>query len=96
MQYATATTKGQITIPASIRKELNIEPGTRVLFVPTESGYELCPMKEDPLKSLKGMFSNNEENLPIDELVVAAERAVAQDYAHKFGSQSEVEDENDE
>jgi AbrB family looped-hinge helix DNA binding protein len=28
--YATVSTKGQLVIPASIREELGIEPGTRV------------------------------------------------------------------
>jgi AbrB family looped-hinge helix DNA binding protein len=30
--YSTVSTKGQIVIPAAVREELEIEPGTRVSF----------------------------------------------------------------
>jgi AbrB family looped-hinge helix DNA binding protein len=32
MELATVTSKGQITIPASIRKELRLKEGSKVLF----------------------------------------------------------------
>lgn len=36
------TSKGQITLPASLRKELGLKPGDRVDFVPNaKGGYEL-------------------------------------------------------
>jgi antitoxin PrlF len=38
MYKATVTAKGQITLPAPIRKKLNIEPGESVAFLPGENG----------------------------------------------------------
>lgn len=35
------TTKGQVTIPAEIRRMLEIEPGDRVAFRVTDDGVEL-------------------------------------------------------
>ncbi|MDR1089028.1 MAG: AbrB/MazE/SpoVT family DNA-binding domain-containing protein [Coriobacteriales bacterium] len=32
MELATVTSKGQITIPASVRKELRLKEGSKVLF----------------------------------------------------------------
>jgi len=33
---ATVTSKGQVTLPASVRRALSIETGDRLLFVPVE------------------------------------------------------------
>ena len=33
MELAKITTKGQITIPAEIRKKLHLKPGDKVLFI---------------------------------------------------------------
>ena len=33
MELATVTSKGQITIPVSIRRELNLKEGSKVLFI---------------------------------------------------------------
>ena len=42
MSTATLTSKGQITIPADVRRELNVEAGDRVEFVQVEPGrYEV-------------------------------------------------------
>jgi AbrB family looped-hinge helix DNA binding protein len=77
MPIATATTKGQITIPAEIRKQLKIESGTRVRFEITEDGCIFTPLPEDSLEQMKGMFSNNGVNLSIDELIEATGQAAA-------------------
>jgi len=77
MVYATATSKGQITIPVVIRKSLGIEAGTRVRFVPTADGCELQPVKTDSLKLMKGMFAGGGVELSIDDInQVIADSAV--------------------
>ncbi len=46
MVAATLTSKGQITIPAEVRRALGLHAGSRVAFVPARSGgYELRPVK---------------------------------------------------
>lgn len=41
---ATVTSKGQITIPAEVRRALGLRTGSKVNFVPTSSGtYEMVP-----------------------------------------------------
>lgn len=42
----SVTTKGQVTIPKTIRKELGIAPGDEVVFEETDEGYVL--QKEVP------------------------------------------------
>jgi antitoxin PrlF len=39
----TVTSKGQVTIPAEIRRLLEVSPGDQVLFRVTESSVELQP-----------------------------------------------------
>lgn len=56
MPSATMTTKGQITVPATVRNQLGLEPGTRVQFIELpDGGYELKPAAL-PVTDLKGFF----------------------------------------
>lgn len=40
----TVTTKGQVTIPAEIRRLLKVEPGDKIMFRVTEGTVELQPI----------------------------------------------------
>lgn len=56
MTAATITTKGQITIPASVRADLNVGPGDRVEFVKVAEGHwEMLPAVAD-VSRLRGMI----------------------------------------
>ena len=56
MASATLTSKGQITIPASVRADLGLEAGTRVEFVKiAEKKYAILPATIS-IMSLRGMF----------------------------------------
>jgi len=51
----TITSKGQITIPKSIRKQLGVDPADKVTFVVHESGQvELRPVRFT-IEQLKGI-----------------------------------------
>jgi AbrB family looped-hinge helix DNA binding protein len=53
---ATLTSKGRITIPLRVRKNLKINEGDRVAFVLIEAGrYELVVENSD-VTALKGLF----------------------------------------
>lgn len=43
METAKVTSKGQVTIPLSIREILHLEPGSTVMFKVTEKGIILSP-----------------------------------------------------
>lgn len=56
MTTATLTTKGQITIPAEVRKDLKVDAGDRVEFVRIAPGrYEFVAATQE-VTALKGMF----------------------------------------
>jgi len=71
MPTATVTSKGQITIPASVRKALNVDSGDRVEFVEIESGrFELVAATRS-VTELKGMFGSPARTVSIEEMNAA-------------------------
>lgn len=59
MDAAYVTTKGQLVIPARIRRKLGIKPGTKVCFV--ERGGEILfqPVTKEYIKSVCGMLKSS-------------------------------------
>ena len=58
MDSAYVTTKGQLVIPARIRRKLGIKPGTKVCFV--ERGEEVLfqPVTKEYIRSVCGMLKS--------------------------------------
>ena len=71
MTTATVTSKGQITIPASVRAGLHVEAGDRVEFLEVEPGrYELIAATRSVI-ALKGMFGKTKKNVSIEDMNAA-------------------------
>ncbi len=78
----TATTKGQVVIPSSVRKRLGITAGTRIQVEVDEATSQiiLTPITRDYIKSLAGKF----RGLPLLEDLMR-ERALDREREdHKF------------
>lgn len=56
MPTATLTSKGQITIPSSIRKRLGLKTGDRIDFVLEPSGRVTLASKQAPFEDLRGIL----------------------------------------
>ena len=56
MSEATMTSKGQITIPADIRKALGLTAGERVVFTQLDDGTTVMRAKTRSILELKGML----------------------------------------
>ena len=58
MDAAYVTSKGQLVIPARIRRKLGIKPGTKVCFV--ERGGEILfqPVTKEYIRSVCGMLKS--------------------------------------
>ena len=68
MSTATLTSKGQITIPADVRRILNVQTGDRVEFVQVEPGrFELVAATQS-VRDLKGLFGTATRTVTIDEM----------------------------
>ncbi len=78
MTTATVTSKGQITIPADVRRELNVGTGDRVEFVQIEPGrYEVVAATRS-VRELKGLFGKAKRTVSIEEMNKSiAERAAS-------------------
>lgn len=59
MDTAYVTTKGQLVIPARLRRRFGIKPGTKVCFV--ERGNEILfqPVTKEYIKSVCGMLKSD-------------------------------------
>lgn len=77
MPTATVTSKGQITIPAEVRRSLGLEPGSRVAFLPMDNGaYELVPAT-GTVRSLKGCVPAPATPVTVEQMEAAVADAAA-------------------
>ena len=74
MTTATVTSKGQITIPASVREGLNVGTGNRVEFLEVGPGrYELIAATRS-VTALKGMFGKAEKSVSVEDMNAAIKK----------------------
>ena len=71
MSQATMTTKGQITIPAEVRKALNLNAGDKVVFITRESGEVVIFPATRDVKSIKGMIQKPADPVSLDAMDAA-------------------------
>jgi antitoxin PrlF len=57
MPTATLTSKGQITVPQSVRQALGLHAGTKVDFVPLADGFKVVAVQGASAAGLKGRFA---------------------------------------
>lgn len=79
MSTALLTSKGQITIPADVRKALNVGAGDRLEFVEVEPGRFEVVVATRSVTELKGRFGKASRTVSIEEMnaVIAARGASA-------------------
>jgi AbrB family looped-hinge helix DNA binding protein len=68
MATAAVTSKGQITIPAEIRKKLGLKPGDRVRFIEGPNGEFILKPKTGSLMDLKGFVKWKGKPVTIEEM----------------------------
>jgi AbrB family looped-hinge helix DNA binding protein len=57
MPTATLTSKGQVTIPLSLRTALGLHPGSQLDFIQENNGFRAIPVAAESTRKLKGRFS---------------------------------------
>lgn len=73
------TSKGQITVPADVRRELGLDTGVQVEFVRDEQGeYRIRP-KRGSIRQLKGSLPRPEKPVTLKQMdaVIASSAARA-------------------
>ena len=56
MEIAYVTSKGQLVIPAKIRRKLGIKPGTKICFVERDHEVLFQPVTKEHIRNLAGML----------------------------------------
>jgi AbrB family looped-hinge helix DNA binding protein len=82
--------KGQVTIPRSIRRRLNLKKGDLVTFVSTENGVVIKSLdlaSEDLLKALSKMLQAR--GIDLDEVLRRSQQVSADTLAKEFKLQSD-------
>ena len=68
MTTATVTSKGQITIPVSVRNDLKVGTGDRVEFIQIAPGrYEFVAVTHS-INELKGMFGKPAKTVSVEDM----------------------------
>jgi len=71
------TSKGQVTIPAKVRNELNINAGSLVGFLPGDDGtYYIKPIEKDPLDALRGFLKYAGPPVSLEDMDNAISKAI--------------------
>ena len=73
MAVATLTSKGQITMPMSVRKALGLRPGAKVDFIAQDDGFKVVAL-DTQVSTLKGRFAGRATK-PVS--LEAMDRAIA-------------------
>jgi len=69
MSDAAVTSKGQITIPADIRRQMNLEPQDRVVFTILPNGTTVMRAKKRAIQALAGAVKSNvKKRVKIDDM----------------------------
>jgi len=56
METSVVTTKGQVVIPAKIRRKFGIKKGTRVAFIEQDKKLIIQPLDKNYFESLAGII----------------------------------------
>jgi len=84
-QWAVVIRKGQVTVPAEIRRELELREGDKVAFVLDEGGVRLV-RATSVVGRTAGALKGRKPPLTAEELREAAERTIAQEAVERAGS----------
>jgi len=63
MNIVKVAVKGQIVIPAELRKKCHITKGTRVMVTERDGEIVLKPLLSNPIEEAKGIFKGGESAL---------------------------------
>ena len=83
-QSATLTRKGQVTIPAPIRKLLGVGPRDKISFIVDQDGVRLT-RGTSVVEATAGMFRSAQPAMSAEELREHAADAIAQGAVERMG-----------
>jgi AbrB family looped-hinge helix DNA binding protein len=89
MQYTTTTTsKGQVTIPKSVRDKLGLKPGVKIDIYPTEEGFVGKVKRKSKILEYAGDLAHLDKGEPFREIREKAQEIGANEIVKKLYSHS--------
>lgn len=86
MSIATITSKGQITIPIDVRKELKVDAGSKLEFIPDGKGaYRIVPKKISVMELLGSIPAGNKV-VSLEEMNEAIASGAVESYIELEGN----------
>ena len=88
MFSAKVTSKGQVTIPAEVRKAMGLDPGAKVMFFPNSGGGFIMRARTGSIKDLRGILAGYDVPRTDEEMnEMIHQRAFELDQATRSGAQ---------
>jgi AbrB family looped-hinge helix DNA binding protein len=84
LETSYVTTKGQLVIPARLRRRYGIKPGTKIRFVERDHEILFQPVTREYIRSLCGILRS--ETLVTEELLSDRRRERQREDSEKLGS----------
>lgn len=78
MNVGTMTSKGQITIPKTVRDDLGLSSGTRVSFMKNDAGYYELHTEHPTVLDLAGALAYAGEPITVAEMDDAIAEAITE------------------
>ena len=82
--YTVVTRKGQVTVPADIRKALGLKEGDKVAFV-LQDGEARLMRRGSVVERTAGILRSNRPPVSAEQLREAAEEAIAEEAVERAG-----------
>ncbi len=85
MNYTTTTTsRGQITIPKTVREKLGIKTGVKIDIYPTQEGFVGKPQRKSRILELIGTLKHLDKGESFREIREKTQAMAAQEIVEKF------------
>lgn len=78
MKAYAITPKGQVTIPVSLREELNLKPGDKVIYEKSSGGILMKPARGNMLDDFGFMKNHDYGRMDIKEIRKAIRNKIAE------------------
>lgn len=59
MEESTMTSKGQIVVPARLRRRYGLKPGTKVYFIERDNEILFQPLTKETIRSVHGLLKSD-------------------------------------
>ena len=78
MKAYAITPKGQVTIPVSLREELNLKPGDKVIYEKSSGGILMKPAKRNMLDDFGFLKNIDAQKIQMTDIRKAIRNKIAQ------------------